>query len=69
MIAKNAGLEKECIFVGFGSYVELMSKKSYEASLQMVCDTNEADEAAVEMEADVYRRMMGEGKFLGVEGE
>ncbi|MBQ7005185.1 MAG: cell division/cell wall cluster transcriptional repressor MraZ [Clostridia bacterium] len=69
VIAENAGLEKECIFVGFGSYVELMSKKSYNASLQMVCEDNEADEAAVEKEADVYRQMMGEGRFLDAEGE
>ena len=69
VIADNAGLEKECIFVGFGSYVELMSKKSYNASLQMVCEANEADEAAVDKEADVYREMMGEGKLLGIEVE
>ena len=69
VIADTAGLEKACIFVGFGSYVELMSKKSYNASLQMVCEANEADEAAVDKEADVYREMMGEGKLLGIEVE
>ena len=44
-----------------------MSKKSYNASLQMVCEDNEADEAAVEKEADVYRELMSEGKLLGIE--
>lgn len=69
VIAEQAGLEKECIFVGFGSYVELMSKKAYGECLKQICNSNAADEAAVEKEADVYRQMMGEGKFLAVQGE
>lgn len=69
LVAEKAGFEKECVFVGFGSYVELMSKESYDRYLEKICQSNSADETAVEKEADVYRQMMGEGKFLDVEGE
>ena len=69
VIAEKAGFEKECIFVGFGSYVELMSKAAYETYLKKICESNSADEDAVEKEADVYRQMMGEGRFLDVEVE
>lgn len=67
VIAKKAGLEKQCIFVGFGSYVEVMSPASYEAYLEKMCRSNSEDEVAVEAEEGVYRQMMSEGKFLGTE--
>lgn len=69
VIAKKAGLEKQCIFVGFGSYVEVMSAEAYETYLEKMCMSNSEDETAVEKEADVYRQMMSEGKFLVTEGE
>ncbi len=64
VISKKAGLSKQCIFVGFGSYVEVMSPEAYEAYLESMCEVNSEDELAVEAEAGVYRRMMSEGKFL-----
>lgn len=69
VIAEKAGLEKQCIFVGFGSYVEVMSPVAYENYLEKMCQINAKDECAVDDEADVYRQMMSEGKFLDVEGE
>ncbi|MGN0447787.1 MAG: hypothetical protein ACI4GC_04465 [Acutalibacteraceae bacterium] len=64
LISKKAGLSKQCIFVGFGSYVEVMSPEAYEAYLESLCEANLKDELAVESEADVYRQMISEGKFL-----
>lgn len=64
VIAKKAGLEKRCIFVGFGSYVEVMSPEAYDNYLEKMCQSNSADEDAVEKEEEVYRQLMSEGKFL-----
>lgn len=69
VIAEKAGLKKQCIFVGFGSYVEVMSPEAYESYLEKMCQINAKDESAVDAEADVYRQMMSEGRFLDVEGE
>lgn len=69
MIAKKAGLERSCIFVGFGSYVEVMCPKAYDDYLESLCRSNSADEIAVEKEADIYRQLMSEGKFLDVSEE
>ena len=68
-IAKKAGLERTCIFVGFGSYVEIMSPRAYDNYLEKMCQNNASDELAAEAEADVYRRLMGEGKLLGLAEE
>ena len=68
-IAKKAGLEKRCIFVGFGSYVEVMSPEAYDNYLEKMCMSNSADEQAVEAEEAVYRQLMSEGKFLTVDEE
>ena len=69
LIAKKAGLEKRCIFVGFGSYVEVMSPEAYDNYLEKMCQSNSADEDAVEKEEDVYRQLMSEGKFLSASEE
>ena len=69
VIARKAGLEKCCIFVGFGSYVELMSPDSYDKYLDKMCESNSEDEAALAAEEAVYRRLRSEGKLLGLEGE
>lgn len=69
VIAKRAGLEKRCIFVGFGSYVEVMSPEAYDNYLEKMCRSNSADEDAVEKEEDIYRQLMGEGKFLSTSEE
>ena len=66
-IAKKAGLEKRCIFVGFGSFVEVMSPEAYDNYLEKMCQSNSADEEAVEKEEAVYRQLLGEGKFLDTE--
>lgn len=69
VIAEKAGLEKRCIFVGFGSYVEVMSPEAYENYFDKMCQMNAKDEIAAEEEADVYRQLMSEGKLLDVTGE
>ena len=69
VIAAKAGLEKRCIFVGFGSYVEVMSPEAYDSYLEMMCQSNSADEQAVEAEAEVYRQLMSQGKLLSVQEE
>ncbi len=69
VIAKKAGLEKRCIFVGFGSYVEVMSPEAYDNYLEKMCQDNSADEDATQKEEDIYRQLMSEGKFLAVTEE
>ena len=68
-IAKKAGVEKRCIFVGFGSYVEVMSPEAYDNYLEKMCQDNSADENATQKEEDIYRQLMSEGKFLAVTEE
>lgn len=69
VIARKAGLEKCCIFVGFGSYVELMSPEAYDRYLDKMCQSNAEDEIAVAAEEAAYRRLMSEGKLLGIAEE
>ena len=67
VLSEKAGLEKRCIFVGFGTYVEVMSPEAYDSYLEKMCQGNSADEQAVEKEETVYRQLLGEGKFLDTE--
>ncbi len=66
MVTEAAEIEKTCIFVGFGEYVEVMSPANYKKYLASVTANNAADEQALEDEAAVYRKYQSEGKFLGL---
>ena len=66
MITEAAEIEKTCIFVGFGDYIEVMSPSNYKKYLASVTAANAADEQALEDEADVYRKYQSEGKFLNL---
>ena len=66
MIAEAAEIEKTCIFVGFGEYIEVMSPSNYKKYLASVTAANAADEQALEDEAAVYRKYQSEGKFLNL---
>ena len=66
MITEAAEIEKNCIFVGFGEYIEVMSPANYKKYLASVTAANAADEQALEDEADVYRKYQSEGKFLNL---
>lgn len=64
LVTDAAGIEKTCIFVGFGDYVEVMSPANYKKYLAAVTASNVADEKALNDEKDVYRKYQAEGKFL-----
>ncbi len=63
-IARKAKIEKQCVFVGFGNYVEVMSPETYESYLDTIYNDNLADEAAIEKESEVYRSYQAEGRFI-----
>lgn len=66
MITEAAEIEKTCIFVGFGDYIEVMSPANYKKYLASVTAGNVADEEALESEADVYREHQAKGDFLSL---
>ena len=66
MVTTAAEIEKACIFVGFGDYVEVMSPANYKKYLASITASNAADEQALEDEASVYRQYQSEGKFLNI---
>ena len=66
LVASAAEIEKTCIFVGFGDYVEVMSPANYKKYLASITAANAADEQALEDEAEVYRKYQSEGKFLNL---
>ena len=66
MVTTLAGIEKACIFVGFGDYVEVMSPANFRKYLESLAASNAADEQALEDEAEVYRKYQSEGKFLNL---
>ncbi len=66
LATKQAGIEKQCIFIGFGNYVEVMSPENYSKYLDSISASNAADEQALEEEAAVYRSYQAEGKFLNL---
>ena len=66
MITEAAEIEKTCIFVGFGEYIEVMSPANYKKYLASITASHVADEEALEKEEDVYRQYQAEGKFLSL---
>lgn len=63
-ITKQANIEKQCVFVGFGNYVEVMSPETYENYLKSICEDHIADEEAIEKEEEINRSYIAEGKFI-----
>lgn len=68
-ITSKAKIEKQCIFVGFGNYVEVMSPETYENYLNSIYESNIADEEAIEREEEIYRGYTAEGRFISLPDE
>lgn len=68
VITKRARIDGKCIFVGFGEYIEIMSPEVYESYIDKIYDDNEQYEQAFTKEAELYREMTAEGKFIDVGG-
>ena len=66
-IGKRAKIEGKCIFVGFGEYIEIMSPEVYDSYIEKLYDDNEQYEQAFSQEAEAYREMTAEGKFIDVQ--
>ncbi len=64
LVTKTAEIEKTCIFVGFGDYIEVMSPANYNKYIRSIADNNAADEQALEDEREVYRDHLRQGHFL-----
>ena len=67
MSTRNAGIEKQCIFVGFVDYVEVMSPENYNKYLESITLNNTLDEEAIESEKKILRSYKSEGKLLGLQ--
>lgn len=66
LITKYAHIEKQCIFVGFGDYVEVMSPESYNKYLETIILDSVLDEEAADSEKKIRRSYRAEGKLLGL---
>lgn len=64
VIAKKAGLVKECIVVGFGSYVEIMSAEAYDKALTAMSDDTRKEEQSYQAEEDIIRGLRSEGAYI-----
>ena len=69
MATKKAGIEKQCVFVGFFDYVEVMSPETYEKYLGAITLDSTLDEEASANEKKVYREYKSSGKLLGLDKE
>lgn len=65
MIAKLAKLEKQCVFVGFETYVEIMSPETYENYLMSLYEDYIDEEEAYEEEEKRVRELRRQGAFIG----
>ena len=66
LVTQSAEIEKTCIFVGFGDYVEVMSPSNYKKYLASITASNVADEQALEDEQKKYREHQANGDFLSL---
>ncbi len=66
LVTNQAGISKQCIFVGFGDYVEIMSPENYQEYLSSITASNTAAEQALEDESAIYYQYQSEGKFLNL---
>lgn len=64
VIAKKAGLVKECIVVGFGTYVEIMSAESYDKALTAMSEDNRKEEESYQAEEEIIRNLRSEGAYV-----
>ncbi len=64
VFAKKAGLTKECMVVGFGDYVEIMSAESYDKYLDLAAEDNDAEEASFAAEEAFVRNLRSEGAYI-----
>ncbi len=69
IVTRQAGIEKQCIFVGFGDYVEVMSPENYNKYLESITLNNTLDEEAIESEKKILRSYKSEGKLLNIKSE
>ncbi len=67
LIAKMAKLEKTCVFVGFETYVEIMSPETYENYLMSLYEDYMAEEESYEKEEEALRNLRSEGAFIRTE--
>ena len=67
LATKRAGIEKQCVFVGFFDYVEVMSPETYEKYLGAITLDSTLDEQASADEKKVYREYKASGKLLGLD--
>ncbi len=67
LITKIAKLQKQCVFVGFETYVEIMSPETYEAYLLSLYEDYLSEEESYEQEEKVKRKLRSEGAFLKVQ--
>lgn len=65
-IAKEAGIEKQCVFVGFYYYVEVMSPETYKKYLASIGKERIANENANKKEREIRRTYKAEGRFISV---
>ena len=64
LIAKLAKLSKQCVFVGFETYVEIMSPETYENYLMSLYEEYMAEEDSFEAEEAAVRKLSSEGAFI-----
>lgn len=64
IIARLAKLEKQCVFVGFETYVEIMSPETYENYLMSLYEDYIDEEESYEQEEKMVRRYRSEGAFI-----
>ena len=66
LISKLAKLEKQCVFVGFETYVEIMSPEVYEAFLLSQCEDYQLEEESYKKEESKMREYRSEGAFIAL---
>ncbi len=64
VFARKAGLVKECMVVGFGDYVEIMSAESYDKYLDLAAQDNDAEEASFAAEEAFVRGLRSDGAYV-----
>ena len=64
MLTRRSGITNKCVFVGFGDYIEVMSPEVYDSYIDKLIDDGEMYEQAFSQEAQLYREMTAEGKFI-----
>ena len=66
LISRLAKLQKQCVFVGFETYVEIMDPEVYEAFLLSQCEEYQLEEESYKMEESKKREFRSEGAFISL---